>query len=303
MLAPGRYYEVITASTGTLAGLAGGADLTTPVPTCPDWTLRQLATHVGRAQRWAAQIVSTRSAQAIAFREVPGGRIPDDPAEHAGWLRAGAERLVTALGQAGDAPVWAFGEQQPAGFWARRMTHETTVHVVDAQLTLPPGKQPSGGGRPAIAADVAADGIDEWLTVLAGPSGGEPDLRAAGLAAGESLHVHASDVPGGTGEWVVRHDPAGITVRRSHEKATLALRGGASDLLLVLLRRLPPDDAAVQIHGEPGPAGPLAHRDAVLGATGRPGPAFRCGWVKQERGGQLSRAGSPCWALALPRPQ
>jgi uncharacterized protein (TIGR03083 family) len=246
VLAPERYYEVITTSTDTLAGLVDGADLAMPVPTCPDWTLRQLATHIGRAQRWAAQIVSTRSAQAIAFREVPGGRIPDDPAGHAAWLRGGADRLITALGQAGDAPVWAFGGQQPAGFWARRMSHETTMHGVDAQLTVPGGDK-----RPAIAADVAADGIDEWLTVLAGPSEGQPDLRAAGLAAGESLHVHAADVPGGTGEWVVSHETSGITVQRAHQKATLALRGGASDLLLMLMQRLPPDDPAVQVHGDP----------------------------------------------------
>ncbi len=262
MLTAGRYYEEITASTAALAGLAGGADLSLRVPTCPDWTLRQLATHVGRAQRWAAQIVSTRSAHAIAFREVPDGRIPDDPAEHAGWLRAGADRLTTVLGEAGDVKVWAFGAQRPASFWARRMTHETTVHGVDAQLTVP-GRdgQPTaagspGPGRPAIAADVAADGIDEWLTSVAAPDGGEPDVRAEGLAAGESLHVHATDVPEGTGEWVVRHGPAGITVRRAHEQAALALRGGASDLLLVLLRRFPADDPAVGVHGDPA----LLHR-------------------------------------------
>ena len=104
MLTAARYYAAITASTAALAGLVDGADLSLPVPTCPDWTLRQLVTHVGRAQRWAAQIVSTRSAHAIAFREVPDGRIPDDPAEHAGWLLAGADRLVTVLGEAGDAP-------------------------------------------------------------------------------------------------------------------------------------------------------------------------------------------------------
>jgi mycothiol maleylpyruvate isomerase-like protein len=78
-----RYVAEITASTASLGALIDGADLTLRVPTCPDWTLRQLATHVGRAQRWAAEIVSTRSAQAIAFRDVPNGRIPDDPAEHA----------------------------------------------------------------------------------------------------------------------------------------------------------------------------------------------------------------------------
>ena len=114
MLTPERYYAEITASTRSLGALVDGADLTLQVPTCPDWTLRQLATHVGRAQRWAAQIVSLRSAQPIAFREVPDGRIPDDPARHAGWLRAGADRLTAVLGEAGDAPVWAFGRQQPA---------------------------------------------------------------------------------------------------------------------------------------------------------------------------------------------
>jgi uncharacterized protein (TIGR03083 family) len=249
VLAPERYYTEINASTQALAGLADGADLTLQVPGCPDWTLRQLFTHVGRAQRWAAQIVSTRSAQAIAFREVPDGRIPDDPAEHAGWLRGGADRLITVLGQAGDVPVWAFGHQRPATFWARRMTHETAVHGVDAQLTL--GAAAGQPPAPAIAADVAADGIDEWLTELAAPGDGDPDLRAAGLAEGESLHVHATDVPDGTGEWLVTHDPAGITVRRVHDKGSIAVRGGASDLLLVLLQRLPPDTPAVQLHGDP----------------------------------------------------
>jgi uncharacterized protein (TIGR03083 family) len=249
VLTPERYFAEITASTASLGAQIDGADLTLRVPTCPDWTLRQLAIHVGRVQRWAAEIVSTRSAQAIAFRDVPDGRIPDDPAEHAGWLRSGADRLIAVLGQAGDVPVWAFGRQRPAPFWARRMTHETAVHCADAQITVSGAKgQPAA---PAIVADVAADAIDEWLTEQAAPADGEPDMRAAGLGEGESLHVHAADVPDGTGEWMVTHDAAGITVRRVHEKGTIALRGGASDLLLVLLQRLPPDTPAVQVHGDP----------------------------------------------------
>ena len=249
VLAPDRYYTEITASTASLGALVDGADLTLRVPTCPDWTLRQLATHVGRVQRWVTEIVSIGSTQAIAFRDVPDGRIPDDPAEHAGWLRAGAGRLITALGQAGDVPVWTFGPQRAAPFWARRMTHETAVHCADAQITVSGAK--GQATAPAIVADVAADGIDEWLTEMAAPGAGDLDLRAAGLAEGESLHVHAADVPDGTGEWLVSHDRAGITVRRVHEKGTIALRGGASDLLLVLLQRLPPDTPAVQLHGDP----------------------------------------------------
>ena len=101
MLTPERYHAEISAATLALAGLVDGADLTVRVPTCPDWTLRQLATHVGRAQRWAAEIVGTRSERPIAFRDVPGGRIPDDPAEHAGWLRAGADGDHRARGDRG----------------------------------------------------------------------------------------------------------------------------------------------------------------------------------------------------------
>ena len=249
MLAPERYYAEISAATLTLAGLADGADLTLRVPTCPDWTLRQLITHVGRAQRWAAQIVLTRSPQPVAFREVPDGRIPDNPAEHAGWLRSGADRLITVLGEAGDVPVWVFGHQRPARLWARRMTHETAVHRVDAQIALDDAA--GHPDPPPIAPDVAADGIDEWLTDFAAPGDREPGPRGAALAEGESLHVHAADVPDGTGEWLVSHDTAGTTVRRVHEKGTLALRGGASDLLLVLLRRLPPGTPGVQLHGDP----------------------------------------------------
>ena len=82
----------VTGSAGTLAGIAATADLTTTVPTCPDWTLKQLITHVGRAHRWAAAIVATKAAEPIPFREVPDGRLPDDPAERPAWVRDGAAR-------------------------------------------------------------------------------------------------------------------------------------------------------------------------------------------------------------------
>ncbi len=237
-----RYYAEITGSTATLAGLGGRLDPSQPVPSCPDWTMRQLQTHVGRAQRWAAEIVATRSAGFIPFRSVPDGRLPDDPARRPGWLRDGAARLVDAVRAAGDAPVWANGPARPVSYWARRMAHETAVHRADAQL--------AAGQVPVIEPEVAADGIDEWLTELTAPEGAEADQRAAALAPGQSLHVHTADVPGG--EWLVSHDDAGISVRREHGKASVALRGPASALLLVLVRRLPPDGPAVTVHGDAG---------------------------------------------------
>jgi hypothetical protein len=40
-----------------LGELLRGADWSVPVPTCPGWTLLQLLRHVGRGDRWAAQII------------------------------------------------------------------------------------------------------------------------------------------------------------------------------------------------------------------------------------------------------
>jgi uncharacterized protein (TIGR03083 family) len=230
-----RCYDEIQASTDTLAGLVDDADLATPVPTCPDWTLRQLATHVGRAHRWAAEIVSTRSAEFIPFRQVPDGKFPDDPAQHAPWLRAGADRLIGA--------VWAFGELRPASIWARRMAHETAMHRADAEI--------AAGREVSFEPDIAADAIDEWLGLMSG-LGSDGDPRVGALPDGAVLHVHATDEGlDGAGEWLVRREGPQVSVQPGHGQGDVALRGPAGRLLLVLLRRVPPDDPQVQVLGDP----------------------------------------------------
>jgi uncharacterized protein (TIGR03083 family) len=242
-ISPERYYAEINAATAALARAVDGADLARQIPACPDWTLRHLATHVGRAHRWAAQIAATRSAEFIPFRSVPDGRFPDDPAQQAPWLNAGAQRVIEAVRDAGTDPVWAFGGLLPASFWARRMTHETTVHRTDADL--------AAGRAVSIAPDLAADAIEEWLGFLSGPVYGRPDPRAQALPAGRVLHVHATDGElAGSGEWLVTHAPSGVTVAAGHAKGDVALTGPAARLLLVLLRRLPADDPSIEVFGD-----------------------------------------------------
>jgi hypothetical protein len=51
-------------------------DLSMPVPTCPGWTLVQLLRHVGRGDRWAAQIIRDRTGSDLDPRLVPDGRLP-----------------------------------------------------------------------------------------------------------------------------------------------------------------------------------------------------------------------------------
>lgn len=239
-----QYASEIEASTAGLADILAEHDESLPIPTCPEWTLRQLVTHVGRAQRWAAEITRTKSEEVIPFRAVPDGKLPADRAEQRAWLLAGPAKLADGLQQAGSDLVWSFTGPVPAGFWLRRMAHETLVHRADAQLAA--GVAP----EPAIEADVAADAIDEWLLLCRSGIGQSGD-RATALPAGAVLHVHATDDGlDGAGEWLIRQDAAGLVVEPGHAKGDAALTGPAASLLLVLLRRRPVSEPAVTVYGD-----------------------------------------------------
>ena len=243
-LSAGRYFAEIEASTAGLAEILAEHDQSLPIPTCPEWTLRQLVTHVGRAHRWAAEITRTRSDAFIPFRDVPDGKLPDDRAGQRAWLRAGAARIVDAVREAGSDLVWSFTGPVPAGFWTRRMAHETLVHRADAQLAA--GAEP----EPVIEAEIAADAIDEWLMLLTGGLGNS-DERTKALTAGAGLHIHATDDGlGGRGEWMIRHGAGGPTVEPGHGNGDAALAGPAASLLLVLMRRRPVSDPAVTVYGD-----------------------------------------------------
>ncbi len=246
MPAPGedRFYAGLRGCTAELARIIGG-DLGRPVPTCPGWTFRQLATHLGRGHRWAAQIVATRATAPVPIREVADGKLPEDPALHTLWLTAGADQVIEAVTAAGSDLVWTMTGMRPASFWARRRAHEAAVHLADAQL--------AAGRDVDLAPDLAADGVDEWLGLIAAGTGdGTDPARARELRGdGQSLHFHATDAGlSGTGEWLVTRTPAGITVQRGHGKADVAVRGPAAGLLLVLTRRLPPSAPGIEILGE-----------------------------------------------------
>jgi uncharacterized protein (TIGR03083 family) len=244
-LSPDSYFAEIEASTAGLAEILAERELSLPIPTCPEWTLRQLVTHVGRAHRWAAEITRTRSDVFIPFRAVPDGKLPDDPGEQQAWLRAGAARIVDAVRQADGEIVWSFAGPAPAGFWIRRMAHETLVHRADAQLAA--GAEPEA----VIDAEVAADAIDEWLMLLTAGIAGNADDRAKPLPDGAALHIHATDDGlGGRGEWMIRHDSGGLTVGQGHGKGDAALTGPAASLLLVLMRRRAASDPAVTLYGD-----------------------------------------------------
>jgi len=222
-----------------LGELLRAADPTTPVPTCPGWTLEQLLTHVGRGYRWAATIVRERADERVDVRTVADGKPPaDDPV---GWLAEGPRLLVEAVADTGpDVPVWTFTGAKPAAWWIRRWLHETTVHRADATIAL---------GVPfVIEAGLAADGVSEWLDVLA--SRRVPDAGPA-LSEDATLHLHATDDGLGTaGEWLVRSEGGRVAWEHGHGKGAAAVRGSAADLLQAVLRRIPADDPRLQVLGD-----------------------------------------------------
>jgi uncharacterized protein (TIGR03083 family) len=240
-----RYYAEIEAETAKIVEAVRSADPAAPVPSCPGWTLRKLVNHVGRVHRWAGASVARRATESLDTRSLDDAVPPEDHEERLAWLTAGAEGVVRALREAGpETRVWTWGDEQSAGFWARRMTHETLVHRADACLAVGAGFDP--------APELAADAVSELLSFIESPKVGEMRPAFKELKGnGETLHFHATDGGlGEAGEWSVRRTPGGAVWEHGHGKGDVALRGPAVDLLLVIYRRLPPASARVEVHGD-----------------------------------------------------
>lgn len=209
---------------GHALSIAARHDPAAAVPACPGWTVDDLVRHVGRAHHNAALIVGEKRDAHPTEEELapPSGNA-------LGWYEAGLAALLEVLDAADPTtPVWTFGADRTAGFWLRRMAHETTVHRVDAE-------QATGAVGP-IAPDLAADGIAEVLEVFL------PLLarRRTDPAPG-TVHLHTTDVEG---EWLITFgDP--ITVTQGHAKGDAAVRGPASELYLWLWGRAPIDGLEV----------------------------------------------------------
>jgi uncharacterized protein (TIGR03083 family) len=217
-------------------------DLSTSVVTCPGWSLTQLLRHVGRGDRWAAQIIADRVDHFLDPRAVEGGKPPPDPDAAISWLHHGARRLIDVIDQAGaETPVWTFFGPRPANWWIRRRLHEATVHRADAALAL--------GLDYTLAPALAADGITEWLELIAVKAG--RDGTPLPLGDGHAVHLHATDPDlGEAGEWTIRADGCRVAWSHSHGKGTVALRGGAVDLLLTVMRRVSVADTDIAVFGD-----------------------------------------------------
>lgn len=133
--------------------VAASRGLETPVPSCPGWTVRDLVTHTGEVHRHKELVVRSRLENDEFNMKPPVGDLLD-------WFNEGAAMLLNALRSVEPStPMWTWHQpDQTAGFWYRRMAHETLIHRVDAEL--------ADGTITAINAELAEDGIDEALVAF-----------------------------------------------------------------------------------------------------------------------------------------
>jgi uncharacterized protein (TIGR03083 family) len=197
-----------------------------PIVGCPGWTLTDLGVHLGQVHRWVLGALRTGA---------PPTPDPDDAApatdrsELAAWLRAGSGRLLATLSTLDPtAPTWHPFPVEPkvAGLWPRRQAQEASVHRWDAQLAI--------GMSPTIDAAFAADGIDEYWTIML------PRMLSREHRSTPATRLAVQTVDTGQ-RWVVDGTSGVPVVLPGGATAQAELHGTAESLLLRLWGR-PADD-------------------------------------------------------------
>jgi len=192
------------------------AALEARVPGCPDWSLRDLAWHLARVQRFWAAVVRLG---ADTPPEFPAAQpTPGDSFDFASWMRASTAELLDALGAAEPGtPAWTWWrDDRTAGAIARHQVQEAAVHRWDAQ---------SAAGTPdPIAVPVADDSVDEFLWI------------ARQLRTPAPITFVTID--------------SGVARSVSGGRPAVTVSGPASDLVQLLYGRIGTD--AVEVEGDPG---------------------------------------------------
>jgi hypothetical protein len=232
----GRHLEIVRHEGELLASLPADA-LDAPVPTVEGWTLQHVVRHTGKVHQWVTGALRLGPGQGMAdIGELPG--MPKGP------------ECLPAYREALDAMLAAFAEHEPsdavptfagqgdAAWWARRQAHEVAVHRTDGSDAVA-----AAGGPPSatLAADGAADGVDEWAAFFLAVRWGQRFGALPEDLAGRTVHLHGTDdpAPAENSEWLITFGAEGCVVEQTHAKGDVALRGPASDLFLTMWRRRP----------------------------------------------------------------
>ncbi len=210
-----------------------GTALDSAVPTCGDWTLRDLVGHMGWVHGLVASYVAERASEPLPREQMP--EVPEDDTV-TDFALSSLGRLLEALaGIDPEEPVWNWSPRPDAGFYFRRILHETSVHRWDAENAV--------GVAAAVDGEQGRDGVDEFFDFVL-PNAQKRKQRD--LPTG-SLHLHRTD---GDGEWIIETDGDELLVEKVHRKGDAAVRGPAGALFLAMWNRLDLDDASLSVVGD-----------------------------------------------------
>ncbi len=225
-------------------GRVAGVEPVPLVPSCPDWSVSDLAIHLGGVHRFVSRILRDRLTEPpdtsdLALYGLPpdlrGWPMPEQapnrgpmPAELTGWFADGAAELAARF-RSGDPaePVWTWAPEQTVGFWLRMQTIEAAVHRWDAENT-------TGTAQP-VEAELAADAVAHTFEVMA-PSWRTRQQAPPGTS--ESFRLRQTDGPG---DWTVQFEGDDIRLTDNIGSCDVELAGPASDLMLFLWHRIPAD--------------------------------------------------------------
>jgi uncharacterized protein (TIGR03083 family) len=229
------YLKHLDADQVRLRAAAVAAGLTAPVPSCPGWTVDDLVRHTA--------LVYLHKVECMRTGVEPEQWPPDTAGEGAfdlldrGYAALGAEFATRADNE--PAGGW-YEPDKTVGFWVRRMAQEAVIHRVDAELA-------AGGEVTPIPADLAADGIDEVLTIfLAYEASTWPDYFTDGLSAAAGRSVLVST---GAARWLVQPGDDAVRVGPATDgKPSAQVSGDPSAVLRWLWGRA--DDSAVRLDGD-----------------------------------------------------
>jgi uncharacterized protein (TIGR03083 family) len=230
-----RRLALVDEQSALLQAAAAQTDLAAPVPSCPEWTVRDLVAHHGNVLRGWAAVIGSGADEQPAWMADDGGSGPWEPmgGDWQPWYAASRAALRSAVTQAGDAaPAWSWWRHvapATAGAIARHQVQEACVHRWDAQL--------AAGLRPdPLPADAAADGVAEFLTICLPaepwPWDGPPSTVAI--------------APDGEPRWLLVSDGT-ITARpqTDDDLPDATVTGSASDVVLMFYERIAPRDLTV----------------------------------------------------------
>jgi uncharacterized protein (TIGR03083 family) len=215
------YSELVSAVRREGEGIVSAANLglKVDIPTCDDWTMAQLVRHMTRLWAYVTMVVSERVTEAPTTRPtIPEG----SPTEVLADLLDG---LIATLSEAStDTPIWNWSPAPDEGlFWARRMAHEAAVHRFDAQA--------AHGVVQPVDGELADDGLDELIDVIAPTIYGRPDVSGPT----GTVQLQSSD----GGAWSIRLTETGIERVDFGTEPDVAVRASSSSLLLASYSRVP----------------------------------------------------------------